>query len=443
MGNAVELADAEELRTTAEIELARGQFELARARAVARSIHCGGTVTESVAGRRARKLRISLIIVALAATALALGAGHDAARRGAREQGRARRRAAPGVGRDGARRDLPQAAPLRRHASPVGRGQRRPAVRLGLRRHRARAPGRARQARRGARDARLPQREHGERAPSRSQARAIEARQKAIADESQRQSKLLDGGFASANEVEQALAQSGGRGGAARGAEGARSPARRSRSSDCVLRAPFDGEVGDRFVDPGAFVRPGTAIVSVVDRSTVRFVADVPEVGLRRRRAEDAPCTSTSTRPASSSTAASRAARRTPTPTRAPFTSRSTSPTPVATIPVDTTGEVTIGFGAPIAVTAIPLYAATVAQRQSHRLQRRRATSRTRPAFVVLGEAGGTLFLEPTLAPGTRVVTEGRALLNDGDASPPASTNSPSSSSGNRRPRPRHSGGAR
>jgi len=34
LGNAVELADAEELRTSAEVRLALGRFEVARARAI-------------------------------------------------------------------------------------------------------------------------------------------------------------------------------------------------------------------------------------------------------------------------------------------------------------------------------------------------------------------------------------------------------------------------
>jgi len=45
-----------------------------------------------------------------------------------------------------------------------------------------------------------------------------------------------------------------------------------------VLRAPFDGEVATRTMDPGGFVRPGMAIVSIVDRNTVRFTTDVPEI---------------------------------------------------------------------------------------------------------------------------------------------------------------------
>ena len=47
--------------------------------------------------------------------------------------------------------------------------------------------------------------------------------------------------------------------------------------NDCVLKAPFSGEIADRLVDPGAFIRPGSAIATIVDRSLVRVVADVPE----------------------------------------------------------------------------------------------------------------------------------------------------------------------
>src|SRR5437763_12521849 len=47
--------------------------------------------------------------------------------------------------------------------------------------------------------------------------------------------------------------------------------------NDCILRAPVDGEVSRRLADPGAFVKPGNAVASIVDRSTVRVTADVPE----------------------------------------------------------------------------------------------------------------------------------------------------------------------
>jgi hypothetical protein len=33
----------------------------------------------------------------------------------------------------------------------------------------------------------------------------------------------------------------------------------------------------------------------------------------------------------------------------------------------------------------------------------------------VKGERGGSLFVAPTLSPGSRVITEGRAALKDGD----------------------------
>jgi hypothetical protein len=35
--------------------------------------------------------------------------------------------------------------------------------------------------------------------------------------------------------------------------------------------------------------------------------------------------------------------------------------------------------------------------------------------FDVKGEIGGSLFVDTTLSPGTRVVVEGRELLDDGD----------------------------
>ncbi len=38
-----------------------------------------------------------------------------------------------------------------------------------------------------------------------------------------------------------------------------------------------------------------------------------------------------------------------------------------------------------------------------------------RRVLPVLGEAGGTLYVDPKLAAGTPVVVEGRALLDDGD----------------------------
>jgi len=46
------------------------------------------------------------------------------------------------------------------------------------------------------------------------------------------------------------------------------------------IRAPFDGSVTERFVDPGAFIQQGK-IVSIVDTSKVRVLLDVPEGEVR------------------------------------------------------------------------------------------------------------------------------------------------------------------
>lgn len=46
------------------------------------------------------------------------------------------------------------------------------------------------------------------------------------------------------------------------------------------IRAPFDGSVTERFVDPGAFIQQGK-IVSIVDTSKVRVLVDIPESEVR------------------------------------------------------------------------------------------------------------------------------------------------------------------
>jgi RND family efflux transporter MFP subunit len=244
------------------------------------------------------------------------------------------------------------------------------------------------------------------------QARAIEARQKAVEDEARRTQRLLDGGFASANEAEQALAQSA--------AEAAQLEAQRATLAhsslevgDCVLRAPFDGEVGDRLVDPGAFVRPGTPIVSIVDRSTVRFAADVPEV--------DFPVVSPGAPvrihvDASNRDVEGTIARRSPHADKDVRTVRFEVDIPDAdrSIPVDTTAEVRIEFGAPVPVSQIPLYAAAIRNGKASvfTIDDGVAHAVTVP---VVGEIGGSVLVDRTLAPETLVVTEGRAQLADGD----------------------------
>src|SRR6185312_9020680 len=83
-------------------------------------------------------------------------------------------------------------------------------------------------------------------------------------------------GYAAQNDAERKLAK-----GAAAEAELLETKAKLTSASlrvrDCVLRAPFSGEIGVRASDPGAFVRPGATIVSVVDRNTIRVTAEAPE----------------------------------------------------------------------------------------------------------------------------------------------------------------------
>jgi membrane fusion protein, multidrug efflux system len=263
------------------------------------------------------------------------------------------------------------------------------------------------------------------------QAHSLEVRQKALADEADRTRKMLDGGYASANEVEQSLAQSASEE-AQLGAQRATLARTSLQVNDCVLRAPFDGEIGDRFVDPGTFARPGTAVVSVVDRHTVRFVADVPEGDF----ALVAPGTPVKIHvDASSQDIDGTIARRAP---HADVEVRTIHfevdiPNPTRDIPVDTTGEVSFDVGAAEEVVEVPLYAATVRGPRAtvFVVEGNVVHART---VAVRGEVGSNLFLERALPAGSEIVTEGRALLNDGDsveateavpAAPPTSSGSP------------------
>jgi membrane fusion protein, multidrug efflux system len=245
------------------------------------------------------------------------------------------------------------------------------------------------------------------------QARAIEARQKAVEDEAHRTQRLLDGGFASPNEVEQVLAESA--------SEAAQLEAQRATLAhsslevgDCVLRAPFDGEIGERFIDPGAFARPGTPVVSVIDRSTVRFAADVPEIDFPVVTPKRAVRIHVD---ASGLDVVGTISRRAPNADRDVRTVHFEVDIPNAdrVIPVDTTGEVYIEFGEPVPATQIPLYVATVrgARASLFTVEGGRAHAR---AVTVLGEVGDSVFVERALVPDSEVVAEGRALLSDSDA---------------------------
>lgn len=190
------------------------------------------------------------------------------------------------------------------------------------------------------------------------QARAVAARQEAISHEATRLNGLLDGGFVSPNEAEQKAAQSS--------AEEAQLLATQAQLlgsslqvSDCVLRSPFDGEVATRSGDPGAFVRPGMSILSIVDRSTVRIVADAPEVDFP----VIAPGGTVKVHVlATDQDLVAQISRRAPAADPVTRTAHFEMDVadPERALPVGTTADIRIDIGAPRPATEIPLSAATV-----------------------------------------------------------------------------------
>jgi membrane fusion protein, multidrug efflux system len=244
------------------------------------------------------------------------------------------------------------------------------------------------------------------------QARAIDARREALASESSRIQSLLAGKFVSANEAEQRAAESD-----AVAAELRSMKAKLTHQSlavdDCVLRAPFAGEIATRSMDPGAFVVPGMSIVSIVDRGTVRFTTDVPEIdfsvvapGTRVRIVVDA----------TGQEIAGTISRRSPAadPSTRTVHFEADLPSPDHQMPVGTTADATLDIGGPEPATEIPLEAAAVRGKKATVFVIEGDLVHAR-AVDVKGAAGDRLFVDTSLAPGTLLVTEGRALLNDGD----------------------------
>lgn len=244
------------------------------------------------------------------------------------------------------------------------------------------------------------------------QARALEERQKAASREALRLGELLDGGFASPNEVEQKQAQS-----AANDAQIqallAQASGKSLEVSDCVLRAPFDGEVALRTADPGAFVRPGGGIVQLVDRSVVRLTGDVPEIDF----AAVGPKTPVRIHLLSTGKdVTGEVARRAPSadPSTRTIHFEIDLPNAGREIPVGTTAEITVDVGEPVAATEIPLLAAKVRGKSATVFVVEGATAK-KTTVAVLGERGGSLFVKTDLAAGANVVTQGRSLLENND----------------------------
>jgi membrane fusion protein, multidrug efflux system len=245
------------------------------------------------------------------------------------------------------------------------------------------------------------------------EARALQAQQQALAAQATRMTGLLDGGYIAANEVDLNSAQSN--------SEQARMEAQRAKAvdaelsvNDCVLRAPFDGDIGDRWFDPGAFVRPGEAVVSVLDRSVIRLVTDVPESDY----GAFAPGTVVLIHMLSLDQDV-----RLPISRRSPAADPSTRtihveidiPDPDRHIPVNTTAEISVGVGKSVQATALPLIAADLSQDKAKLFTVTDGTASLH-TLTILGEAKSKLFIDPQLLPaGAEVVLEGRAGLNNKD----------------------------
>lgn len=246
------------------------------------------------------------------------------------------------------------------------------------------------------------------------QARALHTTQEALAKETSRVSGLLSGGFVSPNEVDRRVAEN-----SSKQAELLAANARLARASlevdDCILRAPFDGEVAERFLDPGAFARPGAPVLTVVQREQVRILLDVPETDFAVV-AEGAEAKIRFLALGTSITG--RIARRAPAADSGTRTVHAEIDLPDArrSIPVGTTAELTLNVGEAMDAIEIPLRAASIRGEAATLFVVDGAIARKRKV-AVLGEAGGSLFVsKEQLKAGEAVVTEGRALLADGDA---------------------------
>ena len=245
------------------------------------------------------------------------------------------------------------------------------------------------------------------------QAKAIQSQQVALAHEAARITELQSGGFASANEIERKQADS-----ASKEAELMSTKARLERAtlevSDCVLRSPFDGEVSDRTMDPGAYVHPGQSIAVVIDRSTVRVETDVPE--------EDFDLVKPGVKVDVLALSIGRhvvgtIARRSPAADESTRTVHFEIDLqdPSRTLPVGTTAELAVAAGAPLPAIEIPLAAAAVKGSKATLFLADNGQAR-KVVVNVLGEKAGRLFVDTSLPDKALVITEGRTLLKEGES---------------------------
>jgi RND family efflux transporter MFP subunit len=246
------------------------------------------------------------------------------------------------------------------------------------------------------------------------QAQAIDQQQRATAHQAAREAAMLKGGFIAPNQVEQTSAQSSSE--RARVLEtNAKGLAASLEVHDCALKAPFDGEIAVRSIDPGAFVHPGATIVSVVDRKTVRIVVDASEKDFNVAAVGTPVRVDVLSTGATLDAAVSRRAPKADPATRTIHFEIDVAD-PHRQIPTGTTAMVHLNVGKPVPATRIPLDAATQDEGKAKIFVVENGVAHGRQ-IPVLGEDRNGLYFEPrTLAPNTKVVTEGRALLSDGES---------------------------
>jgi membrane fusion protein, multidrug efflux system len=245
------------------------------------------------------------------------------------------------------------------------------------------------------------------------QAQAIGQQQRATADEAARESSMLKGGFIAPNQVEQTSAQSSAEQSHVLETK-AKSLAASLEVHDCALKAPFDGEVALRLVDPGAFVHPGTTIVTVVDRNTVRIVIDAPEKDFNVAIVGAPVQIDVLSTGAKLTAAVTRRAPKADPATRTIHFEIDVAD-PHREIPTGTTAIVHMNVGKPVPATRIPLDAATQEEGKAKIFAVENNVAHLRQ-LPVLGERGDGLYFSPKALPAnTQIVTEGRALLSDGD----------------------------
>jgi len=244
------------------------------------------------------------------------------------------------------------------------------------------------------------------------QTEALQAEQRALASETSRFQSLLDGGFVSPNEVEQRQAKTLSRA-AQLQALRAQAAGKRLEVDDCVLRAPFDGEIAVRAADPGAFVRPGTTILTVVDRHALRLVADAPESDF------DAVQPGAVVRIALLSNGERLEA---PISRRAPAADAATRTvrfevdldTQGRDLAAWTTAEMELDVGRPVPAISLPSVAAKARGGKATLFVVEGAVAK-KLELPLLGEREGQLFVAPQISANSLIVTEGRSHLKNGD----------------------------